>query len=141
MLTHSKLKALHAAAFAATLLVALPVSVISPAAERDEGPRVFIVSPLSGETIHDNTGAISVTVAVKGDDQTKPRTLRVLLDCTPPGSTQRPGSFTLQGVERGTHVLEAHLVDRAGNILAKSTPLTFHMWQASALFPGRKTTP
>ena len=47
-------------------------------------------------------------------------------------------SFPLAGIERGTHTLQAQVVDGKDNTLVASQAVTFHMWQASKQFPARK---
>ncbi len=105
------------------------------------GAVLTIVSPVGEETVHDNSGRLAVTLTVDdGGALDRGRAvLRVLLDGATFGPDQRGPSFTLQGIERGTHALQVQLVETDGRILAASAPVTFHMWQASALFPARKT--
>lgn len=105
------------------------------------GATLAIMSPASEETVHDNTGQVGVTVVVDdGGALAQGRAvLRVLLDGALFGAGQRGLSFRLEGIERGTHTLQVQLVDRDGKTVAASAPVTFHMWQASALFPARKT--
>ena len=121
---------------ALTLLAALALPAIG-----QPGAMLAIVSPVGEETVHDNTGRLAVTITVDDGgalDQGR-AALRVLLDGATFGSDQRGRSFTLQGIERGTLALQIQLVETDGRILAASAPVTFHMWQASALFPARKT--
>lgn len=122
-------------------LAAVLVTALALPAAGQAGPAVAIVSPASEETVHDNTSQLAVTVTVDDGghlDQGR-AVLRVLLDGATFGADQRGRSFTLQGIERGTHALQIQLVDPDGRILAASASVTFHMWQASALFPARKT--
>jgi hypothetical protein len=64
--------------------------------------------------------------------------LRVLLDGKAFGAEQRTPDFVLQGVERGEHSLQIQLVDAGDAVVATSSAVTFYLWQASSLFPGRK---
>ena len=100
---------------------------------------IEISSPQPEETIHDNSGSVAVTVAVRnGRVAAKLLRFRVLLDGETYGPIQDSPSFTLSGVERGEHALRVELLDSSGNALASSPSVTFYMWQASRLFPGRK---
>jgi hypothetical protein len=97
---------------------------------------VAIVSPQNEETLHDNSGNVAVVLAVTGERQRGTR-LVLLLD----GNLAASGGgsrFALSGVERGTHTLQAQLVDPGGNPRASSGVVTFYMWQASRLSPLRR---
>jgi hypothetical protein len=97
---------------------------------------VAIVQPANEETVHDNEGNVSVQVAVSPRLAPGDRIV-LLLDGRP--VSQQPGTtLALSGVERGTHTLQAQVVDTNGATLAASQLVTFHMWQASRLFPSRK---
>jgi hypothetical protein len=121
-------------------LAAIFAAAPAPPATGQPGLAVTIVSPANEETVHDNTGRLTVALTVEdGGALAQGRAaLRVLLDGAPFGAEQRGRSFGLEGIERGTHTLQIELVDRDGKTLAASAPVTFHMWQASALFPARK---
>jgi len=73
-----------------------------------------------------------------GDALVASGAIQALIDGQPYSPRQRPSSFTLKGVERGEHSLQVRLVDSAGKVIASSDAVKFYMWQASALFPGRK---
>jgi hypothetical protein len=45
--------------------------------------------------------------------------------------------FYLNGVARGTHELTVRLLDASGREVMRTAPVTFHVWQASALFRQR----
>jgi Domain of unknown function (DUF4124) len=45
------------------------------------------------------------------------------------------GAFQLNGVERGTHTLQAQVQDRTGNVLCQSSNVTFTVLQPSVLNP------
>ncbi|HEY7741952.1 MAG TPA: hypothetical protein VIA19_02810 [Burkholderiales bacterium] len=110
-----------------------------PSIAQDTGLGVSIVSPRNEETIHDNTGRVAVTVAIRnGDALAAGGAIRVLLDGKPFGPDARASSFALEGLERGEHRLQVQLTNAAGAVIATSEVVTFYMWQASALFPSRK---
>jgi hypothetical protein len=116
----------------ALLAAALVAGVPRAAAQGN----IAIVRPAAEETVHSNEGNMTVSVGV-------PRRIApgnqvvILLD----GREVARGagtSFPLTSVERGSHTLQARVVDGNGNVLVASQPVTFHMWQASQLFPSRK---
>jgi hypothetical protein len=98
---------------------------------------VRIVAPEPEQTVHDNSGNLTVTVAVSpplsaeaGD------TLTLLLDnkIAAKGSGLR---FELKGIDRGSHTLQAQVNAADGTVIASSPHVIFHMWRASRLFPNR----
>lgn len=126
---------------ALVLLLCLSVAAFTanPLAAQEAGVGIRIVQPQNEETIHDNTGRVPVTVAISNGEPLAPGgAIRVLLDGRPFGPEARTGSFALEGVERGEHVLRVQVVDAAGTVIATSEAVTFYMWQASRLFPSRK---
>jgi hypothetical protein len=97
---------------------------------------VAIVQPGNEDTVQDNQGNVVVQVAVSPSLAPGDRIV-LMLDGRPVGTRMDP-SFTLSGIDRGTHTLQAQVVGASGATLAASQPVTFHMWQASRLFPSRK---
>lgn len=101
-------------------------------------PSVLVLQPQAEQTIHDNTGAVRVSVAVQGSALAPDHRLRVLMDGKPFGPEQLSPVFTLQDVERGEHALQVQLINAQNAVLAVSPPVRFYVWRASALFPARK---
>ena len=97
---------------------------------------IAITQPANEETVHDNEGNVAVQVAVSPSLAPGDRVV-VLLDGQPAGKWADT-TLTLSGVERGAHTLEARVVGPGGSMLVASQPITFYVWQASRLFPGRK---
>ncbi len=117
---------------ASAVLAALALLVAGAAAAAQIG----IVTPGAQETLHDNAGNVEVRVAA-APEPARGESVEVWLD----GRLAARGAqtdFSLGGVERGEHTLQVRLVDRDGRTLAVSEPLTFHVWQASRLFPNRR---
>jgi hypothetical protein len=103
---------------------------------------IAILSPAQQDTIHDNSG--NMAVEVKAEPPIDPRegtSIRLLLDGKPAAPDSRGMSFTLQGVERGQHRLQALLIDPQGQTTAVSDTVYFTMWQASVNAPPRKPKP
>jgi hypothetical protein len=120
------------------LAAALAGAAVSPPglAQAPGAYTVAIVQPANDETVHDNQGNVAVQVAVS-PSLTAGAGIVVLLDGQPV-ARQTDATFALSGIERGTHTLQAQVVGAGGATLAASPPVTFHMWQASRLFPSRK---
>lgn len=95
-----------------------------------------IVQPANEETIHNNRGEL--TVRLQGTGGEPGGSVRLVLDGSELPQTYRGNVIELQGIDRGAHTLQAVLLDANGDRIAASQPVTFYMWQASRLFPGRK---
>lgn len=100
-----------------------------------EAPRVSIVSPQPGETVHDNRGRVVVRVSVEPPPSSGQQ-LRLMVDDQERAMSGLQVEF--DGLHRGEHRLQAELVDRDGRVVAASAPVSFFMWQASRLFPNRR---
>lgn len=122
--------------FLAIILIALCLARI-PAGLAAE-PAITILSPAPEETVHDNAGRVPVAVGLGEGVLEKGQRVRILLDGTPAGRDRARLNFVVRDVVRGEHTLRALLVDAEGNTLASSKPVTFYLWQASRLFPGRQ---
>jgi hypothetical protein len=96
---------------------------------------IAIISPRHDETVHDNSGNVTVTVRAS---LTGRQRIRLLLDGAAADTDTDSTAIALEGIERGEHKLEALVVDEKGSVLATSRPITFHMWRASSQFPTRK---
>lgn len=126
-------------ALAVSVCLVLAALTSGYVAAQQPGLAVKISSPQNEETIHDNTGRVQVTVAITGGDPLAAGgSIQALLDGKPFGPAARAAAFALEGIERGEHLLRVQVLDAAGTVIAASEPVKFYMWQASALFPGRK---
>jgi len=98
-------------------------------AEEDEVPFVYggvaIVAPANDEGVRGNDGVLNVVAAVT--PELRPgHQIEILLDGQMVASAAN-SAVAVSDVERGTHTLEARIVDEAGTILVASDPVTFHM--------------
>ena len=101
--------------------------------------QVTIVAPEQHGVVHDNEGNLAVDVKVDPPiDPDEGTSIRIVLDGKPATRASAATSFTLQGVERGEHWVQALLVDRTGKTLSVSDTVYFTMWQASVNAPPRK---
>ena len=107
-------------------------TAIASAVAAMAGPRV--VSPAIDETVHSNTGSIRVVVA----DVPRGLQLQPLLDGEAVSEPVAGSQFHLSGVKRGTHELTVRLLDADGREVMRTSPVTFHVWQASKLFRNRQ---
>jgi hypothetical protein len=89
-----------------------------------------VVSPVEDETIRDNAGDIQIEVATSPPLRADHRLLLVL-DGTATEVEAVNGVFELSNVDRGTHTAGARAVDRQGNVLIESNPVTFNLMRVS----------
>ncbi len=112
--------------------------MFQPQAEKQQGMpsyHIAIVKPQEGATIHDNTGKVAVLVRLEPPLEMDSRyTLQLLLDGQKVGKLSPRGEYTLTGVERGTHALQARLLTPLGKVAAQTNPATFYMKRMSILF-------
>ena len=89
-----------------------------------------VVSPAVDETVHSNSGSIRVVV------QNVPRGMRLqaALDGAPVSEPVADSVFYLRDVPRGTHELTVKVLDVGGREVMQTSPVTFHVWQASRSF-------
>jgi len=119
----------------------------SPDHQNQSGPgyqMVGILAPGDKKTVVNTEGNVDVTVLVKPPLKAgRGDRLRLLLDGKAVKTSQTP-NFSLKNVDRGTHHLEAEVIDRDGNTLMSSSSSTFYLHRPSVHLPGRnksKSTP
>ena len=96
---------------------------------------ISVVSPAHEATIRDNTGTVKVNVSLSPALRSRHK-LVLLVDGEQKGES-RTGSFTLNNLDRGSHSLVAQVVDKAGNALISSAPVTIYLFRQSVIRPNR----
>ena len=94
-----------------------------------------VIAPGPDATIRSNGGTIDVQLAIEPALR-EGHVVEILVD----GKATRIGSASSASVSdlgRGSHMISAQVKDRAGNILAKSSDVTFHLLRISKLPPAR----
>lgn len=98
-------------------------------AEEDEAPFVYggvaVVAPANDEGVRGNDGVLNVVAAVTPELRAGHQ-IEILLDGQIVASAAS-STIAVTDVERGTHTVEARVVDESGTILVASDPVTFHM--------------
>jgi len=93
--------------------------------------QVRITDPLDQETVRDNSGNMLVSVALKPGLQAPfGHKLQLLLDGDPV-STGSATNFSLTGIDRGTHTLQAVVLGADDAPLATSPTISFHLHRAA----------
>ncbi|MCA1850856.1 MAG: DUF4124 domain-containing protein [Beggiatoa sp.] len=108
-----------------------------PAAQRFAGyDEIAVVNPRNDGTVWDNSGNVSIEIAVAPALQgTLGHKLVVLLNGTPLGAPIAATSFTVTNLDRDTYTLQARIVDAGGEVLGESAPSVFHMKRISVAVP------
>ena len=115
-----------------------PVQTASSIASTTNVDReVSIVTPVQDATLRSNAGTLAVELSV--DPRLQPtHAITILLDGKPLHVGAQSMTLTLANVDRGTHALQAMIVDAAGREVATSASATLHLKRVSILIaPNR----
>ena len=96
--------------------------------------KLTIVAPANDTAVRENSGTVSVALAVEPElDVKSGHKVSLLLDGKPALEGQTGTQLSISNVDRGTHVLQAQISDAEGKILISSATSSFHMQRFSAL--------
>jgi hypothetical protein len=124
---------------AGTVVAALLVVLAGPGAaqhihtpQTPVAPEVVIVAPADSEVVHNNLGAVVVSLAAR---ELEPGEEIVLLldDEEVARDHALPEFIVLNNLDRGPHRLQVLIVDADGDVVAESPVSSFHIWKASRL--------
>ena len=112
----------------------------TPPPGRPPGPAygtLILASPSEGQILQDPSGRVSVSLAVEPPLRvSQGDAIRLKLD----GQTVEPryteGEVAIPDVPRGTHTLQAEVVNPAGTVLIASASVTFHVHEPSSQAPA-----
>jgi hypothetical protein len=93
-----------------------------------------IVQPANDATIRSNEGNLAVGLALS-PALAEGHSVKIVIDGTELEGEMKSTQFSLGNLNRGTHSLVTKIVDADGNELITSSPVTFHLRQASVLTP------
>ena len=91
---------------------------------------IVIGSPENDTTLRDNAGNVSVSLTLEPALQVK-HSVDIRMDGQSIGKG-RGTTISLTNVDRGTHTIEAVVLDETGKEVARSAPTVFHLNRASA---------
>jgi hypothetical protein len=121
-------------------IVTVPPGQMPPAKDvmqRDGYASLIVASPSSDQIIDDPGGTVTVSLAVEPPLRTREGdAVRLNLDGQTLDTRYTGSEIAIPGVPRGTHTLQAQVVDRAGTVLISSAPVTFHMHAPSSQAPA-----
>lgn len=115
-----------------------PLAREKPAARKDAGSyeRFEVIDPANDVTIWDNSGRLSVDLAIQPALRSG-HVVEILLDGGPLG-TGRSTRLSLVNVDRGTHSVQGVIKDEAGKELARTASVTFHLRRQSIVDRDRR---
>jgi hypothetical protein len=120
-----------------TTAAVLAMAALGVSAQGTHDYRLEIVAPAEEATVFNNSGDVPVRITVTPDlaqgDQAE-----LLVDGVPAAPPAATLDFQLSGLVRGTHMLQARIIDSTGNVAQISPSSTFYVWEASRLFPVRR---
>lgn len=102
--------------------------------------RVWILWPSDDEAVRANAGNVTVRIGLEPQRLRPGDAVVLYLDGVPVVRASRL-DIELENVDRGTHTLQAAVVDPAGETLVRSEPVSFHLLRASRLFPRAPVNP
>ena len=85
-----------------------------------------IVTPVPDDTIRNNIGLIDVVIEVEPELRGGDRVV-LYLDGQNAGESKSAREFTLQNIDRGTHVIQFKVIDSKGKEVGASSRLTIHV--------------
>lgn len=88
--------------------------------------RFAITKPMNAATVRSAEGLVPIQLAIE-PPLAKTHFVTFMLDGVSIGDRMQTNAFTMRGVERGTHSLQALLIDASGKQLAKTTETQFTM--------------
>jgi hypothetical protein len=98
--------------------------------------QLAVAKPAPDETLRDNTGDVKVQVSIKPKlDKEAGDRLQYFLDGQPQGAPTTSDKTRFSNVPRGTHTVEAAVVDASGNELKRSDGVRFYLHRQSVNFP------
>lgn len=129
-----------------TIIPAVPAAPASrersaPAQDGGDGYAQFaIVSPSAEATVRDNAGNVHVGLRLSPGLQGGDR-IRIYLDGVAWGAPFHSTSMTLTNVPRGSHRLQAAIVDETGAEIARTGEVAFHLQRVSRLLQTPPSLP
>ena len=99
--------------------------------------QVAILTPLNGDTLHNNQRRINVKVSVRPALRSG-FYLQAMLDGVRHGQTATSSHFTVSEFDRGEHTLSVAIIDSNGKILTQSASITLYVKRPSLNSPARK---
>ena len=99
--------------------------------------KLEIVNPVNDHVFTGNTGDVTVSVVIEPELNTENGDRLILTMDGKKEADSTSTSFSFTNLDRGTHIVEVHVVNKDGKTLMKSAPVTFTMKRTSVLNTNR----
>jgi hypothetical protein len=104
--------------------------------------QLAITAPAPDETLRDNTGDVTVKVALQPAlDKSAGHRLQYFLDGQPQGEPSVADKALIANVPRGTHTVDVAVFDAGGNELQRAPSVRFYLHRQSINFPRGPAAP
>lgn len=103
--------------------------------------KLEIVDPENNHVFTGNTGEVTVSVVIEPELNTENGDRLILTMDGRKEADSGSTSFSFTNLDRGTHTVEVHVVNKDGKTLMKSAPVTFTMKRTSVLSPSNPNRP
>ena len=101
-----------------------------------------IVSPSDNDTLRENAGQVEISLAIEPSLQTQAgHKILVTMDGKPIAEPGTSLQYVIENMDRGTHTLQAAVVDTAGNTLIRTAITTIYVKRHSILFQTFPASP
>ncbi len=118
---------------ASTIILAKPSGTTPPPQVVDSPMyRIRLTEPAQGATVRDNNGQLNLNIALEPDLLADHR-VELLLDGKVIRTVGGGGSFALDNLDRGEHLVQARVIDENGKVLASSAKRTVYLHRHSQL--------
>lgn len=98
--------------------------------------KISIASPEQNESIWDGGGTVTIAVNISPAlNSERADQIVFKLDGQRVGEPQSSTSFTLTNIDRGSHIVVASVVDKAGKVMKNSKSILFHIHRRSVAGP------
>lgn len=101
---------------------------------------LVISDPGNESNIRENTGTFSVMASLEPPLHPG-HSLRLLLDDAPAASAGKEAIFSLSNVDRGSHTLQAEVLDNNGAVVFAGNPSVFHLQRYSKITAPNRPVP
>jgi len=95
---------------------------------------IVLQSPHNDEGVRSNNGELIIIVSVTPGGLGRQQHIELLLDGQRLSQHYRQTEIHLQGIDRGSHTLQALLVNKTGMLVSRTGAIRFHLLRHSVLF-------
>ena len=103
--------------------------------------KLEVVNPENDHVFTGNTGDVTVSVVIEPELNTENGDRLILTMDGKKEADSTSTSFSFTNLDRGTHIVEVHVINKDGKSLMESAPVSFTMNRTSILNPNHPNRP